>query len=161
MNQNLKDNILAYPHNNKTSLIQEYKQFEKKIDNLFDNSFKKFCSKLPAQTSQFQNLNSLFNESTELPRFTSILNYVAFVDNKNTFYLLNYNLSKEKIEAVSLRFKLDEIKKELTIVDFEFYNDTRISFIFLDQNQSSFLFQFSLENINQQQMNNSSPNNNI
>lgn len=150
INQNLKDNILAYPHNSKSSLIQEYKQLEKKIDNIFDNSFKKFCSKLPAQTSQILNLNSLNNECSELPRFSSTLNYLAFVDNKNTLYLLNHNLKKEKIEAVCLKFRLEELKKEINIVDFEFYNDTTISFLFLDLNQQSYLFQFSLENINQQ-----------
>lgn len=150
VNQNAKENILAYSHNSKTSLIQEHKQLEKKIDNLFENSYKKLCSKLPTATSQLVNLNSLINECSELPRFSSFKNFVAFVDNKNTLYLLNYNLKKEKIEAVSLRFRLDETKKELTYIDFEFYNESRITFLFLDANESSYLFQFSLENINQQ-----------
>lgn len=150
INQNLKESaILAYPHNSKSSLIQEYKQLEKKIDSIFENSFEKFCSKLPAQTSQLLNVNTLINECSELPKFTSSLNYLAFVD-KNTFYLLNYNLKKEKIEAVCLRFRLEELKKEVTIIDFEFYNDTTISFLFVDINQQSYLFQFALENINQQ-----------
>ena len=151
INQNLKDNnIIAYPHNSKSSLIQEYKQLDKKIDSIFDNSFKKFCSKLPSPASQLLNLNSLINECSELPRFTSMLNYLAFVDHKNTFYLLNYNLKKEKLDAVCLRFRLEELKKEITIMDFEFYNETTISFLLLDLNQQSYLFQFALENVNQQ-----------
>lgn len=150
INQSSKDSqILAYPHNGKSSLIQEYKQLEKKIDGIFDNSFKKFCAKLPGQTSQVANVNSLVNECSELPRFTSSLNYLGFVD-KNTFYLLNYNLKKEKIEAVALRFRLEELKKELTIADFEFYNESTISFLFLDPNQQSYLCQFALENVAQQ-----------
>ena len=150
INQSSKDgHILAYPHNGKSSLIQEYKQLEKRIDGVFDNSFKKFCAKLPSHTSQVLNVNSLVNECSELPRFTSSLNYLGFVD-KNTFYLLNYNLKKEKVEAVALRFRLEELKKELTIADFEFYNESTISFLFLDPNQQSYLFQFGLENVGQQ-----------